>query len=44
LYSAGLVATVIGEPQEWQNRAFSSGWVPHVWHVVAAVIRYTADP
>jgi hypothetical protein len=44
LYSAGLVSGLIGEPQEWQNRASSSGSVPHVPHVVAVVIRFAADP
>jgi hypothetical protein len=44
LYSAGLAAALIGEPQEWQNRAFSSDSVPHVRHVVAVAIRLAADP
>jgi hypothetical protein len=37
LNSAGPAAAVIGEPQEWQNRAFSSGSAPHTRQVVAVI-------
>ena len=44
LYSARVAASSTGEPQPWQNRAFSSGSVPHVRHAAMAVIRPSADP
>jgi hypothetical protein len=44
LYSARVSASWTGEPQPWQNRAFSRGSVPHVRHAAMAVIRPSADP
>src|SRR6476660_7324670 len=32
LYSAAASDGPIGDPQPWQKRAFSSGWVPQVEH------------
>jgi len=42
LYSAWVAGSERGEPQPRQNRAFSSGSVPHVRHAGAAVIRPSA--
>jgi hypothetical protein len=44
LYSAWVSAPLTGEPQLWQNRAFSKGSVPHVRHVATVVIRPSANP
>ena len=44
LYSARVSPSLTGEPQPWQNRAFSRGSVPHVRHAAMAVIRPSADP
>ena len=44
LYSARASPSSTGEPQLWQNRAFSKGSVPHVRHAAMAVTRPSADP
>src|SRR5271156_3521041 len=44
LYSAWVSASLSGEPQLWQKRAFSRGSVPHVRHAATVVIRPSADP
>src|SRR5271166_4792183 len=44
LYSAPIPASWTGEPQPWQNRAFSRGSVPHVRHAAMAVTRPSAYP
>ena len=44
LYSAWVTASLTGEPQLWQNRAFCKGSVPHVRHAATVVIRPSADP
>src|SRR5271163_2913590 len=44
LYSAWVSASLTGEPQLWQNRAFSKASVPHVRHAAMAVTRPSANP
>src|SRR5271157_2773661 len=39
LYSAWASPSSTGEPQLWQNRAFSRGSMPHVRHAAMAVTR-----
>src|SRR5689334_11621559 len=39
LYSGWMSGLLSGEPQLWQNRAFSNGSAPHVRHAAPVVIR-----